>query len=448
MTKKSTDLEVIPSVQTSELRKAIEAIAIKPLAGKITLLTRRLNNVLLAEAQAQGINQSVYRIPLSKLCSKSEYGSSNMMIIKDQLRKMASTMVEWNTGVKGSRRWGTTSLIGVEIIEEGNRCFIEWSYQASIKDKLLSPDIYARLSLHLQNKFRSGAALALYEICARYAESPAHLTMRMPWEEWRPTLSGNPDGETEGKYIQYKYFKRDVIKPAINEVNTLTDIEVELIEHKVKGKTVADLQFNVRLKNQNVLALDEPNPFDLSLINRIVGYGFTQAQAEKFYSDNDEIKLRAVLDYVDKRLKNTNSPIENVQGYFRDALTKGYGIGAKIIKDKASTVKTIGTTSVKNEEKANDTISKLKLAWDAEKRKAVLAQYKGLDDDNKRQVMEDFISSGINKFTLTKVRKSGLETPVAEKSFIDWCMKKVNLPTDGELLQFGLENGLIATLGK
>jgi hypothetical protein len=43
----------------SSLRKAVEAIAIKPHAGKLTLLARKINNVLLAEAQEQGINESI-----------------------------------------------------------------------------------------------------------------------------------------------------------------------------------------------------------------------------------------------------------------------------------------------------------------------------------------------------------------------------------------------------
>ena len=100
--KSTTAIEVLDTntSTTSDLRKAVEAIAIRPQAGKLTLLTRKINNVLLAEAQRQGIDEPSYRIPLSKLCAKADYDSTNMSLVKDQLRKMASTIVEWNVGVK------------------------------------------------------------------------------------------------------------------------------------------------------------------------------------------------------------------------------------------------------------------------------------------------------------------------------------------------------------
>lgn len=47
---KKTDVDVV-SASSAELRKAVEAIAIQPKSGKITLLTRKLFNVLLAVAQ-------------------------------------------------------------------------------------------------------------------------------------------------------------------------------------------------------------------------------------------------------------------------------------------------------------------------------------------------------------------------------------------------------------
>src|SRR5574337_601126 len=214
-------------------------------------------------------------------------------------------------------------MINVEVIEEGNRCWIEWDYPAKLKEKLLAPDVYARLSLQMQNNFRSSAALALYEICVRYVDAPGNLTMRLPWEDWRPVLTGVPDND-EMTYNQYKYFKRDVLKPSVEEVNTLTNIQVELIEHK-QGRAVAELQFSVRPKEQGGLPFDEPNLVDLSLISRLNALGFTQAQAEKFYSDHDENRLRGTLDYVEKRLKQSGAKIEKPMAYFRDALAKGYG---------------------------------------------------------------------------------------------------------------------------
>ena len=425
-----------------DLRKAVEAIAVKPHAGKLTLLTRKLNNVLMAEAQAQGIGTAIYRIPLSKLCSKADYDSQNTLLVKDQLRKMASTTVEWQVGVRGARRWGVTSLIEVEIIEEGNRCFIEWGYPAKLKEKLLAPDVYARISLQMQNSFRSAAALALYEICVRYVDSPGHLTMRMPWEEWRPTLTGVPDG-ADTTYTQYKYFKRDVIKTSVAEVNTLTDIEVELIEHK-QGRAVADLQFMVRPKTQTTLPLDEPNLFDMSLVARLLALGFTEGQAEKIYSDTDEAKLRSTMDYTEKRLKQA-PPVDSPQAYFRKALSAGYGIvpPGQVVGEKLKALEM--NKQNKPAVKPQKVTEALAEAWWAEKRNEAREAFAVQMPALQAQQTADFARTGLPDHLNKRWVTEGMKNPMISATFGKWLVRDVPAPTEVELLQFGLVRGLITS---
>jgi hypothetical protein len=444
-TSKSTNVPAIIDAEGDllEFKKAVEAIAIKPHAGKLTLLTRKLNNVLLAEAQAQGIHITTYRIALSKLCSQAER-STNMEIVKDQLRKMASTTVEWNAGVKGSRRWGITSLLEVEVIEEGNRCWVEWGYPAKLKEKILAPDVYARLSLQMQNNFRSNSALALYEICLRYVNSPGHMTMRKPWKEWRPILTGDPDDEhgLVESYPEYKYFKRDIVKPSMEEVNTLTGFDVTLIEHKV-GRSVADIQFLVVIKNQNELPLDNPNLFDLSLVARIKTIGFTQVQAEKIYSDHDENKLRSTLDYIEKKIKTAKPPIKNPQAYFKDALTKGYGIRATTDNEDRKAIQ----DSTKPNVKDVSVTKSLSSAWLSEAKKVAKQNFDSRSPSEQKTLLEAFEANGIKSFLVKKWKTEGLKNQMCVMAFIDWMLRDVKEPSEIELLQFGLERGLISTKG-
>lgn len=433
----------VPLVGETNLRKAVEAIAIKPHAGRLTLLTRKINNVLLAEAQEQGINESTYRIALSRLCARADYDSTNMVLVKDQLRKMASTTVEWNVGVKGSRRWGVTNLINVEVIEEGNRCWIEWDYPVKLKEKLLAPDVYARLSLQMQNSFRSAAALALFEICMRYVDSPGKLTMRMPWPEWRPTLTGVPDGDEEGAYKEYKYFKRDVVKPAVEEVNTLTHIEVELIEHK-QGRSVSELQFSVRPKEQGGLELDNPNLFDLSLISRLTALGFTQVQAEKLYADHDENSLRGTLDYVEARLKKSGGDkIESPQAYFRNALAKGFGV-VPPGQRQAEQRKALDAPTKPKPASAAQLTQKLAEAWWSEKRQEARAKFDSMAQADQAAQLEAFAASDMLPTVIRKKwQTDGLTNPMCAANFVKFLLRDVPQPSDAELLQYGLVHGLL-----
>lgn len=447
MAKRSTPANAVIAALDVEshphLRKAVEAIAIKPRAGKLTLLSRKLFNILLAKAQEQGLSEPVHRIQLSELCSIAQFDSGDTELVKEHLRKMVSTTVEWSNGVKGSRRWGITTLIGgVELIENGQRCMIEWTYSEQIKEKLLAPNVYTRLSLQFQNSFRSAAALALYEICVRYVDSPGQLTMRMPWIEWRPTLTGTPDTDKEQVYAEYKYFKRDVIKPSVAEVNARTQIEVELIEHK-QGRSVSDIQFAVRPKQQSALNLEDNNLFDMSLVSRMLALGLSQSQAEKLYADHDEGQVRAALDYTEKRQKQ-KPPIENVAGYFRRALTDAYGLKPPGVVDdekrKAIANFVKETPPPKTGANAAESLTK---AWWSAQRKVAREAYDAMDPADQERLQIEFAASALPVHLTKTWKKQGLDSKMCESSFHQWLVREVPAPNEGDLFSFGLSNGLL-----
>ena len=60
----------------------------------------------------------------------------------------------------------------------------------------------------------------------------------------------------EGHYPQFKYLKRDVLKPAMREVNTLSDIGLEM-QHGRKHRQVEELLFVIRCKRQPALLAPE-----------------------------------------------------------------------------------------------------------------------------------------------------------------------------------------------
>src|SRR3569833_849957 len=65
-TKRAKKTDVV-SPSSAELRKAVEAIAIQPKSGKITLLTRKLFNVLLAVAQQADESVDTFRVAVRHL---------------------------------------------------------------------------------------------------------------------------------------------------------------------------------------------------------------------------------------------------------------------------------------------------------------------------------------------------------------------------------------------
>lgn len=452
---KTTDLVAadvdLPPVQ-GDLRKAVEAIAITPLGGRITLATRKLSNLLLKHAQKDGPDCDGYRLPLSSICATENYDSTNTPFVKDALRKMGQTIVEWNTGVKGSRRWGVSPMIMVEIIEEGNRCFIEWDYPKKVKGRLLDPSVYAKITFDMQDTIRSNAAFALCEIALRYQDSPGGLTMRLPWEQWRPILTGTPDGDDEDNkaYREYKYFKRDVLKPAVIEVTSLTDMKVTLVEHKA-GRSVKDVQFKVEPKLQGALQFDEPNLFDLSLVSRIEAFGIDRKKAEKIYSSRDEGPIRAAIEWTEARLARKDlAPVRSAAALFHDALAKGYGKQGKEPPGLTEGKKHKALPN-KGEPPPATSISaltaRLATEWMNEQRKIIRASFDDKDHDAQAILLADFESQELPKHghLAKRWKSSGLTDKMCATKFIAWLSRDIAVPPDMELMKFGLERGLISS---
>lgn len=446
-TKRAKKTDVV-SPSSAELRKAVEAIAIQPKSGKITLLTRKLFNVLLAVAQQADESGDTYRALLSDIVANSAFDSNDTALVKEHLRRMVSVQVEWSTGTssqKPGRKWGISTLIAdAEILEDPTtrRVWVEFSFAPKIKKKLLDPVQYARLSLQFQSQLRSSAGLALYEICVRYLTNPSHLTMRETWEWWRPILSGTPDTEAgdEAKR-EYKYFKRDYLRPAIAEVNAVTNIFVELVEHR-EGRRVAEIQFRVTERKQPMLALDEhPNVFDSTLVDRMVKIGIPLKDAQTLYADSEENRIRAALQMTEQRMRSTSlPPVRSAAALFKDALKKGYAPPVDALPPATSSTAARSPASAVSA--ADDLKARLLSEFSAYRRKEARVLYDEQGEEERelaRQSFEEDVLPGLGTHMRDDWRKRGLDSKLAETSFFDWLARKTwGDPTDGDLLAFTL----------
>ncbi|WP_028226942.1 replication initiation protein [Paraburkholderia ferrariae] len=445
---KKTDV-VSPS--SAELRKAVEAIAIQPKSGKITLLTRKLFNVLLAVAQQADESGDTYRALLSDIVANSAFDSNDTALVKEHLRRMVSVQVEWSQGTssqKPGRKWGISTLIAdAEILEDPatRRVWVEFSFAPKIKKKLLDPVQYARLSLQFQSQLRSSAGLALYEICVRYLTNPSHLTMRETWEWWRPILSGTPDTEAgdEAKR-EYKYFKRDYLRPAIAEVNAVTNIFVELIEHR-EGRRVAEIQFRVTERKQPMLALDEhPNVFDSTLVDRMVKIGIPLKEAQSLYADSEENRIRAALQLTEQRMRSTSlPPVRSAAALFKDALKKGYAPPVEAAESGGAVSGKGGPALSANDPKAR--LLDEYAAWRRKEARALYDEQGELEREVARQSFESDELPGMGAHLRDDWRRRGLESKLTETAFFDWLARKTwGEPTDGDLLAFTLSQSRAA----
>ena len=184
----------------SPLRKPVNTLAIIPTkSSKITVLARKAYNVLLYIAQEQGIDQAVFRAPLQSILRGVDFNSHAREIVKQHLRSMVSTTVEWQSPTSGEgEAWNVAALLAhAKVYKVGGENWVEWSFAPNIKHELLEPQRFARLRLDVISQLRRHSGVVLYEICARYRD--IGLTARQPWQWWRPVLTGSADTEDSAK---------------------------------------------------------------------------------------------------------------------------------------------------------------------------------------------------------------------------------------------------------
>ncbi|MEG9862436.1 MAG: replication initiation protein [Parvularculales bacterium] len=220
----------------NEVIKASPAIQIQ---SKISLLQRRAWNVLLANAYNELLDKDIHSVSLVELATKLRLGTGNQDYLKGVLRSLRFCEVEWNLLNKDNKQvWGVASLLASAEIENG---ICTYGFAPHLRLKLHNPRVYAKLNLRLQNQFTSQYALVLWEVCFDYfdADRDQGETPFIPLEMFRELLGIKSD-----EYPAFSIFNRAVIKPAIKEINEVTDYFVE-VEQKRIGRKVAHLKFRI-----------------------------------------------------------------------------------------------------------------------------------------------------------------------------------------------------------
>jgi len=205
----------------AELRKPHEMIVMVPRSKRVTLTGRRIYNALLQVSQSRlaamnAMPQADYMFeaPLPALLRTTGSSGEDRTAAKRYLREMRGLEVDWESTAPGDgvkwRGFSMLSEVAIEIRKGEN--WVSWSYPPTIMSALREPARWARIDLDVLAKLGSYAAVALYEICARYRDNPSGLTSRKPVQWWSDALSQAPAG-TERR--EWRKFKSERVKEAV-----------------------------------------------------------------------------------------------------------------------------------------------------------------------------------------------------------------------------------------
>ncbi|SPH27523.1 hypothetical protein ASD8599_03989 [Ascidiaceihabitans donghaensis] len=297
------------ALRRSAVKKHVAAIHV---SGKLTLLQRKLSNVLLLNAYDTLTSQATHLIDARTLCMMIGYNSNDMDTLKGSLRGLAETVAEWDMlDAEGEQEWGVSSLLSYAKLKGG---VCEYAYSPALADKLSDPKVFALINLNIQRRFTSGHALALYENCYRFVRTGS--TGWWPLDTFR-RLMGVADS---AYYESYKHLNAKIIKPAVAEVNKTSNIVIRP-EIRKRGRTVSDIRFLIEDNPQlAILDLDDgAGVRNAPVYGRLRALGVSDRLARQWVAEHGEDYVLAKMDYVAGQ-----SGVQNPVRYLTAALKEDF----------------------------------------------------------------------------------------------------------------------------
>ena len=312
------------------LRKYAGAVHI---GADLTLYQRRAFNVLLFSAMPHMPETTRHEIALEDLAwgMGLDRVSQRLQRLVESLDRMMEARVVWNVLDENGdiEEWASLTLLPYVKVSRKTG-MVTYEFTRAFQERVYSPTEFAEIALRMQRVFRSEHALALYENTRRFL--PEGETPWIPLDTFR-TLMG-----VTGKpyYDEYKYLSARLIKPAMQQVNEVSDIVLQL-QTKRASRTVAAIRFRVSLNHQMSLFTESLSPEPTSprgedahrLLLRLSSFRITGKRAEQILDGYAPDAIIAGLDAAAAWMEAKEAkhePIHNPAGVAYKAITEGWRI--------------------------------------------------------------------------------------------------------------------------
>jgi hypothetical protein len=315
-----------------------------PKIGKLTAVSRKIFNVLLHATQRQvnALGQEgkiveathYFSARLDELVTPVEQGNSNLTsCAKKSLLDMRRTEVDWEApDAHSGVIWSNMSLLSeAKIVKKGGILYAYWALPPGLLSVIADPQRFTPIDIAQLSQLKTYTAVALYEICVRYKNNPTGLTSENTLEWWVDALTQSApkiDPKTKKPKLRlWSKFKSEQVNAAIDEINTKSDIGIELIEKKT-GKAVTSAQFKVWRKSVDALEMVSGPRLTPDMAEMADKLGLQLGDISNLLKlGHSQSILKIALAKLQARLQRQDlMPVESKLAYLRTVLaeTSGY----------------------------------------------------------------------------------------------------------------------------
>lgn len=399
----------------------------------LTVTGRKAYDVMLWLAQRSAPNaDGGYTSPVSTILRS--YGSTTKASERVQryIEQMVQTTVVWRPLAVSEQ--GTMLLDGFEngvapaitdeartfallaearLFMRGGEAWVTWYYPPSIKEQLINPERWAQIELNSIARLSTYTAVALYEICARYKDSPGGLTSRHDPDFWTRVLR-----EGGGlKPREFRKFKNELLVPAIGEINDKTEIVVELVEHREQTQLVS-VQFKVARRPREKPRI--PEPADVTQALRAGKLSLREEDLDTLVLRYGDLRVNEALDTLESYVENPSAArINNRLAYLKAIL-------ANKEPQPSAPAATVPEKAVVLPDPRKDQ-EELVLAWKASRVRQIRAEFAELSQDEKVHWIDEAAP-----VILGSVATPGIRRRLADKDWESPLISRVVLDVYGK----------------
>lgn len=396
-----------------EFKKHVAAIHT---SGELSLLERKLVNVLLLNAYDNLLDQKVHTISVPLLCEMLGWTeSNNIRHLKKALSRIVLTSIEFNMLGEKSEKWSFGTLMAHAEIHKG---ICTYEYSVNLAQRMADPDVYAIINLSVQRQFKGSYSLNLYENCLRYK--------RIGSTGWIDTpVFRKLIGADAAMYDQFKHLSNYVIQSAVKEVNEVSDLTITY-EFKRENRKVTAIKFLIEEKQQKSL-FNKTNSDEIEAAKKSVAY-------QRFREHN--IGERLAIVWAMQGETRANEVIDHVETLYKEDKVKSTaGYIRKLIEDPDIDLgksqfqkKLLAEKKVKQEAALAKKTVAVKKELESERRaNAVTHMINAMSVEEKRLMANTYISqAGIKHAKSYNEENAGFKNTLERVAFIGWLRMEIS----------------------
>jgi hypothetical protein len=410
--------------------------AIIQIENKITLFQRRGWNILLSQAFHNLKTQRVHKMRFTEFCEMMGYVHTDKKYreIEELLYALTGIGIRWNFLGKDKHekeRGGVRLLAGFKIVD--GMCM--WDYSEFLIEKLADPRIYARISISIQNRFKSKHSLALYELFIDY--KGVKQTPWIPIEDFRGLMGISVD-----EYPRYKDLKYYVINRSLRDINKESDLNV-ILDTRRNNRKVSELKFHISEKQDFQPSFFIPAPpipeelkeleehsstVNQELLDDLIKFGVPAGKAKRELK-KDEQRVRQALDAAIAYIESQGDNIHNIAGVVNRAITDGwtYKSQHEIEKEEKKKAQIQARTEKEKKERALEEKQK---RFEEQRKEEAFRIFNAMSEQEKEIVLAEVEKRVPSIFRKSSFKEKGINSPmVMFGTFIPY-MAKNHLPPE------------------